>query len=156
SLAATVLLPRPSAQRAMRAGMNAGSTGLCLVEPAAFGFNAQSAVTNRFQRAQPDLDSAHVATAARLEFQGLVDALRAAGIPLAIARDTAEPPKPDAVFPNNWVSFHADGTVVLYPLHDAVRRAERRETVIQQVKQQLEFIERRRIDPRSEERNGRA
>jgi hypothetical protein len=72
-----------------------------------------------------------------------------------VAADTPEPAKPDAVFPNNWVSFHADGTVVLYPMHDPVRRAERRETVIQQVKQDLGFIERRRFDLSGEERHGR-
>ena len=107
--------------------MNAQRTGLCLVEPAAFGFNAGTATTNRFQQHSDQLTPAGAAGAARTEFQGLVRALDAAGIPLAVAADTPEPPKPDAVFPNNWVSFHADGTVVLYPMHDPTRRAERRE-----------------------------
>jgi hypothetical protein len=135
--------------------MSAPATGLCLVEPAAFGFNAQTATTNRFQRPLPQLAAADAAAAARREFSALAAALRRAGIPLAIAEDTPHPPKPDAVFPNNWVSFHADGTVVLYPMHDPVRRAERRETVIQQVKRQLDFIERRRVDLSSEEERGR-
>src|SRR5690606_17121429 len=135
--------------------MSAPITGLCLVEPAAFGFNAQTATTNRFQQATPRLSAADAAAAARREFSALVAGLRRAGIPLAIAEDTPQPPKPDAVFPNNWVSFHADGTVVLYPMHDPVRRAERRETVIQQVKRQLDFIERRRVDLTIEEEHGR-
>jgi hypothetical protein len=131
------------------------TVGLCLVEPAAFGFNADTATTNRFQRLAPHLTPAAAAAAARREFAGLVAALRGAGIPLAIAADTAEPAKPDAVFPNNWVSFHIDGTVVLYPMRDPVRRAERREAVIDEVKRQLGFIERGRIDLSSEESAGR-
>lgn len=131
-----------------------GHLRLALVEPAAFGFNAGTAATNRFQ--QPDTAPAGVAAAAaRAEFHGLVQALRAGGVPLAIAADTPDPPKPDAVFPNNWVSFHADGTVVLYPLQAPTRRAERREAVIDAVKSQLGFDERRRIDLTGEERSGR-
>jgi hypothetical protein len=134
--------------------MNPQRNGLCLVEPAAFGFNAGTAATNRFQQPS-DLTAAAAAAAARTEFDGLVQALHKAGIPLAIAADTPEPAKPDAVFPNNWVSFHADGTVVLYPMCDPARRAERREQVIQQVKRQLGFVERRRFDLSGEERHGR-
>lgn len=130
------------------------ATGLCLVEPAAFGFNAETAVTNRFQQ-PPDLDAVTAAAAARDEFTGLVGGLRGAGIDLAVIPDTPEPVKPDAVFPNNWVSFHADGTVVLYPMRDPTRRAERREAVIDGVKQQLRFTETRRIDLTGEERAGR-
>jgi hypothetical protein len=134
--------------------MTARATGLCLVEPAAFGYNAGTALTNRFQ--QPaTLAPAAAAAAARTEFQALVAALRGAGIPLAITQDSADPPKPDAVFPNNWVSFHADGTVVLYPMHDPSRRAERSETVLAEVKRQLGFVERRRLDLSGEERRGR-
>jgi hypothetical protein len=72
-----------------------------------------------------------------------------------VARDSPEPAKPDAVFPNNWVSFHADGTVVLYPMCNPSRRAERREAVIEQFKRELGFIEQRRIDLSGEEQHGR-
>jgi hypothetical protein len=127
-------------------------THLCLVEPAAFGFNAETAATNRFQQNIP-LPAA--AAAARTEFAALVAALRAAGIRVCVAADSTEPAKPDAVFPNNWVSFHADGTVVLYPMHSPVRRAERREAVIERVKQELGFVESRRIDLTAHEQQGR-
>jgi hypothetical protein len=127
-------------------------TNVCMVEPVAFGFNAETALTNRFQ--QPDRGK-DAAAAARAEAKGLAAALRGAGFAVALAADTAQPPKPDAVFPNNWVSFHADGSVVLYPMHSALRRAERREAVIDCVKAQLGFIERRRIDLTTEERSGR-
>jgi hypothetical protein len=130
------------------------SAGLCLVEPAAFGYNAGTAATNRFQQGSP-LDPATAAAVARAEFANFVSALRAADIPLAIAADPPDPVKPDAVFPNNWVSFHDDGTVVLYPMQHPSRRAERREEVIDAVRQQLGFIERRRLDLSGEERKGR-
>jgi hypothetical protein len=128
------------------------TASLCLVEPAAFGFNAETAVTNQFQQ-NADLPAA--AATARAEFAALAANLRAANIALCIAADTPLPVKPDAIFPNNWVSFHEDGAVVLYPMHSATRRAECREAVIDCVKQQLGFIESRRIDLRAEEKQGR-
>ena len=127
-------------------------TNVCMVEPVAFGFNAETAVTNRFQHPDDGLDAA---AAARAEARNLATALRDAGIAVALAADTAQPPKPDAVFPNNWVSFHADGSVVLYPMHSPLRRAERREAVIDLARTQLGFIEQRRIDLTGEEEHGR-
>ncbi len=129
-------------------------TNLCMVEPAAFGFNAETAVTNRFQQ-RPDLPDAGAASSARAEFAALLAALRAAGIGVCVARDTPAPAKPDAVFPNNWVSFHADGTVVLYPMQSSTRRPERREAVIESVQRELGFVERRRIDLSPAEQHGR-
>ncbi len=130
------------------------ATGLLLVEPAAFGFNAETATTNRFQN-PANLPPAAGAAQARIEFAGLVAALRGAGIPVAVATDSATPAKPDAVFPNNWVSFHDDGTLVLYPMRDPTRRAERREAVIETAKATLGFRETRRIDLSGEEQHGR-
>jgi hypothetical protein len=133
--------------------VTAAHTGVLLVEPAAFGFNAETAATNRFQQAAGI--SPHAAKdAAQREFAGLVTALREAGVPVAVAADTSEPVKPDAVFPNNWVSFHADGTVVLYPMLNPSRRAERREAVIDAAKAQLGFHEGRRMDLTAHERSG--
>jgi hypothetical protein len=127
-------------------------TNLCLVEPAAFGFNPGTATTNRFQQ---NVAIPGAAATARAEFAALAAALRDAGIKLCIAPDTPLPPKPDAVFPNNWVSFHEDGTVVLYPMHSPTRRAERRAAVIDCVKEQLGFSESRRIDLTGAEQHGR-
>lgn len=124
-----------------------------MVEPVAFGFNAETATTNRFQ--QRPTGALDVTGTARAEFRRLATALQQADIDLAIAADTGDPVKPDAVFPNNWVSFHADGTVVLYPMRDPTRRAERREAVIDTVKAALGFREARRIDLTEEERHGR-
>ncbi|MEO6185165.1 MAG: arginine deiminase-related protein, partial [Steroidobacteraceae bacterium] len=128
-------------------------TNLCMVEPAAFGFNAETAVTNRFQHS-PDLPETRAAALARAEFKCLVDALRGVGIGVCVTPDTPSPVKPDAVFPNNWVSFHSDGTVVLYPMQSRTRRPERREAVIETVKRELGFVERRRIDLSPAEQQG--
>ncbi len=127
---------------------------MLLVEPVAFGFNAETAATNRFQNPS-HLPAGEAAARARAEFGALVAALRGAGIAIAVAPDEASPPKPDAVFPNNWVSFHADGTLVLYPMRDPTRRAERREAVIDAAKAQLGFRETRRIDLSAAEGSGR-
>jgi hypothetical protein len=95
-----------------------------MIRPAAFGANPETADTNRFQQggAGPG-----VQLAAQREFDGLVSRLEAAGIAVHVADDSPAPPKPDACFPNNWVSFHADGSVVLYPMMAPSRRAERRD-----------------------------
>ena len=92
-----------------------------MVRPKHFGFNAETAATNRFPAA--GRLGAHRGTGAALEFDAFAAALAAEGVTVCVARDSDEPRKPDAVFPNNWVSFHADGTVVLYPMQAASRRA---------------------------------
>jgi hypothetical protein len=94
-----------------------------MVRPARFGSNPQTADSNRFQHAQVIADAAVLAVR---EFDGLVRQLSDAGVEVVVAEDLPEPAKPDACFPNNWVSFHADGTVVLYPMLAPSRRAERR------------------------------
>jgi hypothetical protein len=98
-----------------------------MVRPARFGSNPETAASNRFQQSGPDAEAS--ATAQR-EFDGLAARLAAAGVRVHVALDSAEPAKPDACFPNNWVSFHADGTVVLYPMMAPSRRAERRPELV--------------------------
>ena len=103
-----------------------------MIRPTAFGFNAETAASNAFQHPN-DADPAATAEKARAEFEQLVRALSSEGVRVIAVDDTAAPKKPDAVFPNNWVSFHACGTVVLYPMQSASRRAERRQDVIEAV-----------------------
>lgn len=97
-----------------------------MVRPAAFGFNPQTAASNAFQRETTTLDLAQIQALALQEFQGLVDQLVARGVNVWIGDDTLEPHKPDAIFPNNWISFHAAGQMVTYPMLATQRRAERR------------------------------
>ena len=127
---------------------------VCMVRPAAFGFNAETAASNRFQSGDA-LDPVRDAAAAREEFNALVTRLRGAGVRVLVVEDSPFPPKPDAVFPNNWVSFHADGTVVLYPMQSPSRRRERRRELVDAVSAQLGFVERRRVDLTSHEAEGR-
>jgi hypothetical protein len=102
-----------------------------MIRPARFGANPETAASNRFQQGSA---SAGAADAAEREFDVLVTRLRGAGVEVQVTDDTPEPPKPDACFPNNWVSFHADGSVVLYPMMAPSRRAERREAPIAQLR----------------------
>ena len=107
-----------------------------MIRPAAFGFNPETAATNTFQQSSAAaVAEAPAASAqqARAEFELLVGALQSEGVQVVAVDDTAVPPKPDAVFPNNWVSFHACGTLVLYPMEPRSRRPERRQEVIEAV-----------------------
>jgi hypothetical protein len=105
----------------MSAG-NQTSNAVLLVRPGSFGFHAEAAASNAFASAPGD---AHVHAKALDEFEGLARRLSQARVNTLILEDSTDPAKPDAVFPNNWVSFHSDGTVVLYPMATAARRLER-------------------------------
>lgn len=98
---------------------------LLMVRPEAFGFNPETAATNAYQVPSPGLDR-DIAAAARREFDACVESLSAAGASPLVFPDLPGGASPDAVFPNNWVSFHGDGTAILYPLAAPGRRRERR------------------------------
>jgi len=128
-----------------------------MVRPKHFGYNAQTAGTNRFQQPGPDGRgvAVDVASQALQEFDAFAAALAAEGVKVCVVPDSDSPRKPDAVFPNNWVSFHADGTVVLYPMHAENRRAERRPEVIETVVRDTGFQVRRVLDLTRHESEGR-
>jgi hypothetical protein len=124
-----------------------------MVRPAAFGFNPETAPTNAFQDSVAVVPEA--AAAALREFDAAAAALDRAGIEVLVGRDTPVPHKPDAIFPNNWVSFHADGTVVLYPMLAANRRLERRDALVHQVAEQGSYRITRTVDLSGHERQAR-
>jgi hypothetical protein len=126
-----------------------------MVRPDAFGYNPETAATNTFQRPQDLGVDAGAAAAARAEFERLAQALGSEGISVCAVDDTPHPAKPDAVFPNNWVSFHDDGTLVLYPMHSPSRRLERRQDIIEEVVKRLDFKVSHLIDLTHHERQGR-
>lgn len=95
-----------------------------MIRPAAFGFNPLTAQSNVFQQSADERDG--VLKRAQDEFDRMVDLLTSHEIDVRVFKDEPSPPKPDAVFPNNWISFHEDGTIVLYPMMAANRRCERR------------------------------
>ena len=121
-----------------------------MVRPAHFGWNPETAESNRFQHAGAGSGEA---VAAEREFDALAARLADAGVEVIVAEDSPEPVKPDACFPNNWVSFHEDGTVVLYPMLAPSRRAERRVEHIEAV-QRTGFRVERTIDLSPLERQG--
>jgi hypothetical protein len=127
-----------------------------MVRPARFAFNPQTAASNAFQ--SPSVlragDSAAEQSALR-EFDDLAGKLVHAGVAVIAAEDTPSPVKPDAIFPNNWVSFHRDGTVVLYPMLAENRRGERREELIQQVTRDGGFRVTRTVDLSYRENQGK-
>ena len=124
-----------------------------MIRPKRFQSNPQTADSNNFQ-AEPDASPAEQQKAALPEFEGLATALREAGIDVIVFDDTREPHTPDSVFPNNWVSFHADGTVVLYPMEAENRRSERRPDIIEHLHAELGFQVRDVVDLSHHEGDG--
>lgn len=107
-----------------------------MIKPVRFNFNAETAVNNSFQQASDDDTVAEKATK---EFEHFVEVLTNAGIDVTVVPDTAEPHTPDSVFPNNWISFHQDGTVFLYPMFAVNRRLERKPHVLETIRHKFKI-----------------
>jgi hypothetical protein len=130
------------------------ASAVLMIRPAAFDYNLETAATNKMQK--PGHGDCRSGQALALsEFDQFVQALRTEGIQVCVTDDTPTPPKPDAVFPNNWVTFHEDGTVVLYPMQAESRRRERRPEVLEAVARQLGFKVSRVVDLTAHEAAGR-
>ncbi|UXX79746.1 arginine deiminase-related protein [Reichenbachiella carrageenanivorans] len=112
-------------------GINTTST-IMMVRPVQFRLNEQTAVNNYYQKALEDVTPENVQERALAEFDGFVAKLRAKGVEVIVVNDTPEPSTPDSIFPNNWISFHDDGVIGLYPMYAENRRFERREDIISQ------------------------
>jgi hypothetical protein len=104
---------------------------ILMIRPVNFGFNEETAGSNAFQNR--NADKSGVNERAQQEFDGMVNVLRDNGVEVIVIDDTPEPHTPDSIFPNNWISFHADGNVFLYPMQAENRRLERREDIITQL-----------------------
>jgi len=111
--------------------MSQTTSNILMIRPASFGFNEQTAESNAFQQNNTDLQL--VQEKVTQEFNVFADLLKSKDINVTVIDDTAEPQKPDAIFPNNWVSFHDNGDVVLYPMQAENRRWERREDVVRKL-----------------------
>lgn len=123
-----------------------------MVRPASFGFHAEAAQSNAF--ANGAIEGGARADAIR-EAEGVARRLEDAGVQVLMMEDRPDPEKPDAVFPNNWVSFHADGTMVLYPMATERRRLERNSLGLGELLAGAGFEVRRTIDLTDHERHGR-
>jgi hypothetical protein len=119
-----------------------------MVRPASFGFHAEAAESNVFVHSGTDV------SAAMREFDSAVGALERVGVEVLILEDTPDPAKPDAIFPNNWVTFHADGTMVLYPMATAARRLERDPDMLKSLLSSHGFEVRQTIDLSFHEKRG--
>src|ERR1041384_1194650 len=108
-------------------------TAVVMVRPASLGFNPDTAPSFLFQREITDVNRKEIERRARIEFDLLAGRLSEAGVEVIIVDDKEELHTPDAVFPTNWVSFHHDGTVVLYPMFAPSRRPERRRDIIEKL-----------------------
>jgi hypothetical protein len=117
--------------------MQQSTSNILLVRPSNFIFNAETAISNSFQNHLTNHDVASVSKKALDEFENFAAMLQEKGITVFIINDTEFPQKPDAIFPNNWVSFHADGTIILYPMHAPNRRNERRNDIIDEIKEKF-------------------
>ncbi|MDR0370912.1 MAG: amidinotransferase [Prevotellaceae bacterium] len=113
--------------------MQASNT-ILMIEPVAFGFNEETAENNYFQQ-KDNTESSEIQQKALSEFNQMTDKLRQKGIRLLIVKDTPMAHTPDSIFPNNWVSFHEDGRIALYPMYAENRRKERRTDILEQLEQ---------------------
>ena len=113
---------------------------LLMIRPVAFRMNEQTAVNNYFQEDIQE-KNANINTLAQAEFDEFVAKLREVGVNVIVEHDDILADTPDSIFPNNWVSFHADGTVALYPMFAENRRKERRMEVFSRLESEGFYIE---------------
>ncbi len=110
--------------------MKQTTNSILMIRPVAFRMNEQTAVNNYYQKVLDGLLPATVNVKAQQEFDVFVEKLRIVGVDVTVVDDTSNPDTPDSIFPNNWVSFHENGDVVLYPMFAENRRQERREDIL--------------------------
>ncbi len=107
---------------------------LLMIQPVHFSFNDETAVNNSFQNKS---DQSNVQTKAREEFEEFITVLRAHDIDVTVVEDSPNPHTPDSIFPNNWISFHDDGSICLYPMFAINRRLERKPSVLTAIQQKF-------------------
>ena len=110
--------------------MKQTTNSILMIRPVAFRMNEQTAVNNYYQKVLDGLLPATVNAKAQEEFDAFVKKLRSVGVNVIVVDDTLSPDTPDSIFPNNWISFHENGDVVLYPMFAENRRLERREEIL--------------------------
>jgi hypothetical protein len=129
------------------------ANSVLMIRPVRFVSNPETAASNHFQ-GKTDATAEEQQAAALQQFETLAAALQASGVHVVIVDDTEEPHTPDSIFPNNWVSFHADGRVILYPMEAENRRRERRADIVEHLESDLGFQVREIIDLSQHEQQG--
>jgi hypothetical protein len=110
--------------------MKQTTNSILMIRPVAFRMNEQTAVNNYYQKVLDGLLPATVNAKAQQEFDVFVEKLRAVGVDVTVVDDKENSDTPDSIFPNNWISFHGNGDVALYPMFAENRRLERREDIL--------------------------
>ncbi len=134
--------------------MNQTTNAILMIRPGAFRMNEQTAVNNYYQKVLDDLSPETVNSKAQHEFDVFVGKLRMVGVEVIVVEDTISPDTPDAIFPNNWISFHENGMVALYPMFAENRRHERREEDVLNVLEDKGFAVDEIMDYTSAETDG--
>lgn len=111
--------------------MNQTTQSIVMIRPVAFRMNEQTAVNNYYQKILDNLLPSTVNAKAQVEFDGFVEKLQKVGVEVIVLEDTLTPDTPDSIFPNNWISFHENADVTLYPMFAENRRLERREDLLE-------------------------
>lgn len=118
---------------------------ILMIRPVKFTYNYQTAINNSFQQkpvAVPDADTLdHIQQQAVIEFDKFVQQLEAKDIPVMVVEDTPDPHTPDSVFPNNWISFHRDGRMAIYPMYAENRRLERKDKVLKAIRSRFQITD---------------
>ncbi len=115
------------------------TSNLLMIRPASFGYNEETAANNVYQQKPVTIKVASIQQKALHEFDVFAQKLSEAGVNVIVLSDTPEPVKPDAIFPNNWISFHEAGVVILYPMYADNRRTERRKDILEILEKQHGF-----------------
>lgn len=110
------------------------TNNIMMIEPVSFNYNTETAINNYYQINNTALSKDEIQQKALKEFKEFVSLLRSKNINVIVFKDTENPKTPDSIFPNNWVSFHIDGEIVLYPMYAKNRRLERRNDIIQKLR----------------------
>lgn len=122
---------------------------LMMVRPSRFSYNPETSESNAFQNAGSTEQGGEIARLALMEFDHMVGMLRSNGVTVHVFEDQPEPPKPDAVFPNNWISFHADGRIITYPMMAESRQREVRQDILRFAMDHWGFSHVLRLDARA-------
>jgi hypothetical protein len=122
------------------------TNSILMISPVGFRYNEQTATNNYYQHVLENLSPEQVQVNALHEFDNFVAVLKSAGLNVIVFEDTKMPSTPDSIFPNNWISFHADGRVVLYPMFAKNRRVERRADILESLVNDYGFLVKEIVD----------
>ena len=111
-----------------------------MIRPVAFQGNKETAISNFYQQTIEELEPLEIQKRALGEFDRFVQEIRSFGINVIVIEEIRESETPDSIFPNNWVSFHSNGSVMLYPMLAEKRRRERRTDIIDQLRKDFTVL----------------